>query len=495
VEGRPHTRLHGRVARGWASAPSAVVVEAPREVAACTGDRVYPSPLPLPARYTPIPASRMRARWPRNPASSSPPDAVNGVMLTTNVLGTAAVYGRASHEGASTIPPMAVGLDADQLLETACERTGLRDFGDDAFRIGLDRLLDGLRTEARLNAVGEAITPENLLSYLVNRLQVTDWHDHHPEAAADDVAPIVFMIGMGRTGTTILHDLLGQDPANRVPRTWEVDLPVPPPETATYDTDPRIDQVQAVIDAGHVARPEIRAMHPTGARLAQECVRITGSAFASLIFLSQYRSPSYLRWLTAEADMLPVYAWHRRYLQLLQSHHRGDRWIVKSGAHLWALPALLAEYPTAYFIQTHRDPLRVIPSLSNLFATINSMFSDDVTVPEVAADWAHAILDALDRSVTAREDGSIPADRVVDVQFQALMDDPFGTIRTVYDGMGAELTSDAKARMRGFLADNARDKHGVHRYTLGDTGLDAGELLERSSRYREHFDVPSEAAR
>jgi hypothetical protein len=121
------------------------------------------------------------------------------------------------------------------------------------------------------------------------------------------------------------------------------------------------------------------------------------------------------------------------------------------------------------------------------------MLSDAAQLPTIAADWAGPILDALDRSVDARLDGTIAADRVVDVQFQALMDDPFGTIRTVYDSMGAELTPDAEARMRTFLADNARDKHGVHRYTLADTGLDAGELLERARRYLEYFDVPTEA--
>ena len=102
------------------------------------------------------------------------------------------------------------------------------------------------------------------------------------------------MIGMGRTGTTILHDLLGQDPANRVPRTWEVDRPCPPPEAATHETDPRIAEVQAPARGPDQVHPEFQAMHPTGARLAQECIRITGGEFASLIFFSQYRLPSYL---------------------------------------------------------------------------------------------------------------------------------------------------------------------------------------------------------
>ncbi len=235
---------------------------------------------------------------------------------------------------------------AERLVEQAVAQTGLDDFGAPSFRIGLDRIVDGLAAEANLNAVGEAMAPEVLLGYLRTRLEVTDWHRRHPDMGAADVTPPVVMIGMGRTGTTILHDLLGQDPANRVPLTWEVDRPCPPPETATYDVDPRIDEVQAQLAVMDELHPEFQAMHPTGARLAQECIRITGGEFASLIFLSQFRLPSYFDWLTHDADLAPAYRWHRRFLQLLQWHHPGDRWILKSGAHLWSCPPSSPSTPT-----------------------------------------------------------------------------------------------------------------------------------------------------
>jgi hypothetical protein len=388
-----------------------------------------------------------------------------------------------------------VDWDAEQLIDTACERTGLHDLGGNEFRVGLGRLVDGLRSEARLNEIGVALAPENLILYLTNRLQLHDWHARHPDIGAVELSPMVVMIGMGRTGTTIVHDLLGQDPRNRVPRTWEVDRPFPPPETATYDNDPRIAEVQAGIHAGRAARPELQAMHPMGARLAQECIRMTGCEFASLIFLSQFRLPSYLKWLTVDADMTPTYRLHRRYLQLLQWHHRGDRWVVKSGAHLWALPALLAEYPDARFIQTHRDPVRVIASLSSLFAAIHSTFSDDVTVTDVAHQWAGPILDALDRSTTARQDGSIPAERVIDIPYDEFMAEPISQMRRVYDFLDVDFTDDVATRMRAFLADNAVDKHGRHHYSFADTGLDERELRERARRYTEFFDVAPEPMR
>ena len=383
-------------------------------------------------------------------------------------------------------------LAAETLLEQAVARTGLDDFGASSFREGLDRLVDGLAREARLNAVGEAMAPEVLLGYLTSRLEVTDWHRRHPEMGAADVTPPVVMIGMGRTGTTILHDLLGQDPANRVPRTWEVDRPCPPPEAATHDDDPRIAEVQAQLEVLDQIHPEFQAMHPTGARLAQECIRITGSAFASLIFLSQFRLPSYFDWLTHEADLAPAYLWHRRFLQLLQWHDPGERWILKSGAHLWSLPALVAEYPDARFIQTHRDPLRVVASLSSLFATVRETGSDDVSIAQVAGDWTDPILEALDLAVTARQDGTVPADRVVDIQYATFVADPIATVRELYARWELELTPDVERRMRAFLDEHGQHQHGVHRYAFADTGQSAGEVRERTRRYCEYFDVPEE---
>ncbi len=247
------------------------------------------------------------------------------------------------------------------------------------------------------------------------------------------------IIGQGRTGTTILHDLLAQDPATRVPLTWEVDRPCPPPETATYDTDPRIADVDATLEGIDLVLSGFRAMHPMGARLAEECVRITASEFRSMIFPTQYRVPSYARWLLHDADMAPAYQWHRVFLQHLQSHHAGERWVIKSPGHIWALDALLREYPKALLVQTHRDPLRIVASIGSLVARLRSLASDDTSIPSAAAEFADYILDGLDRSVTAREDGTVCADRVVDVQFTTFMNDPFATIQTVYERLGLEL--------------------------------------------------------
>jgi hypothetical protein len=384
-------------------------------------------------------------------------------------------------------------FDADGLIDAACAATGLADFGADGWREGLDRVLDSLGHEADLNDIGGAMVETDITAYLTSRLQLVDWRHAHPELGDRPVERPLVIVGQPRTGTTILYDLLAQDPANRAPLTWEVDLPCPPPETATYDTDPRIEQCDATCAMADVIIPGFTDFHPLGARLAQECVRMTGSDFRSMIFTIQYRVPSYNRWLLDEADLTGTYRWHHRFLEHLQSGHMGERWLLKSPAHLWHLDALLAEYPDAVLIQTHRDPLKVVASVSALAAHLRRMASDDPSVTDAAEQYAEDIALGLDRSLEARRSGLLPADQVVDVHFADFMDDPFATIGTLYDQLGLTLTAEAEANMRAFLATHPGDGGGAGtRYTWADTGLDADALRERTADYEQAFAVPRE---
>jgi len=388
-------------------------------------------------------------------------------------------------------------LDRDRLMDDALGAAGkagdVANLGDDTWQDGLDRLLDSLRTEARLSEVGLEVAASDVVTYLSTRMLLNAWRDEHPEVEKGTIERPIVIVGQPRTGTTILYDLLAQDPARRAPLTWEVDRPVPPPETASFDTDARIAEVQATLDMADLLIPGFSDFHPMGAQLAQECVRITGCDFRSMIFAAQYRVSTYERWLVHEADLAPAYRWHRRFLQHLQSRHPADQWLLKSPAHLWHLDALAGEYPDAIVVQTHRDPLKVIASVSALSAHLRRMASDDTSVPDAAADWADDIFVGLDRGIAARDAGTFPAAQVIDVHFTDMIDDPFGTIARIYAAMGRELTADAEARMRAFLAAHPGDGGGGgSRYRFADTGLDAGELRERARPYQERFDVTSE---
>ena len=379
-------------------------------------------------------------------------------------------------------------LDADRLVAEVVAETGLDDFGEDSWREGLERLVESWRSEARLHELGVFVAADDARMNLRNRLQVTDWHRRHPDMAQGDVTPPIVVVGQGRTGTTILLDLLAQDPAHRVPLTWEVDEPCPPPETATYETDPRVAAAQAKADASEALIPGFQAIHPMGAQLAQECVRITAGDFRSLIFPTVFHVPSYARWLIDDADMAPAYRWHRRLLQLLQYRHPGERWVLKSPGHIWCLGALLDEYPDALLIQTHRDPLRIIASLGSLLGTLRQLGSDEHEIAPAAAEWADYVLEGLDRSVTAREDGTVDPDRIVDVAFGDFMADPFGTIGGIYDRFGLHLSAEAEELMAARIAENP-EGHGLHTYDLDSFGLNREMIVERYSHYIERYGI------
>ena len=381
----------------------------------------------------------------------------------------------------------------ERLVATACEEAGSDDFGDGGWQPGLDRLTDGLVNEARLSAIGVEIAYLDLMRALKNRLGVIAWRKEHPEIAREPVIAPIVIVGQPRTGTTILYDLLAQDPDLRAPLTWEVDAPCPVPQPETYHNDPRIAQTQASIELSEQIIPGFLAFHPMGALVGQECVRITASEFTSMIFSVQYRLPSYYRWLLYEADHAGAYRFHRIFLQHLQSGVSGQ-WLLKSPAHLWHLDALLTEYPDALIVQTHRDPLNVISSIAALTHHLRRMGTDDSNIAECAAQSYEEVVVGLGREMALRDSGAVPAERVIDVLFTDFVNDPLTTITDIYQKLGRELRPDTAQKMRYFLAAHPGDGGGG-RYTWSDTGLDAAEVRDRVSAYQDSYGVPTEHLR
>ena len=381
----------------------------------------------------------------------------------------------------------------DRLMAEAVAIAGSDDLGEDTWLEGLDVLLDGFANEAQLHELGVEIAAGGVVEYLANRAGITAWRAAHPEIAEGRIDHPIFIVGQPRTGTTILYDLLALDPDLRAPLTWEIDKPLPPPETATRDTDPRIDEVDAVLSMADSLIPGFTTFHPMGARLAQECVRITGGDFRSMIFPCQYRVRTYDRWLLHDADLAPAYRWHRQFLQHLQSADPAPQWLLKSPAHLWNLDALTAEYPDAVIVQTHRDPLKVITSVSALSAHLRRMASDEVDLHEISADYAEDIFLGLDRGMDARTRGVIPPERIVDVHFQDFITDPIATVRGIYTALGRDLDELTEKRMRAFLAEHPGDGGGGGtRYRFADTGLEEGPLRERAAAYEAFSGVAQE---
>jgi hypothetical protein len=384
-----------------------------------------------------------------------------------------------------------IDLRVEALLEKAKRNTGLADFGGDEFREPLALLVDGLETEANLTLFGRLVARSDLLRTLENRLRLVDLFHRHPEIAEQPVERPIFVVGPPRSGTTIFHDLLAMDPDNRVPLTWETCYPLPPPEADTFRTDPRIARVEADLDRVDRLIPEFKKMHPMGADRAQECVAITSHDLASMIYQTQFDVPTYDRWVI-DHDMKSALGWHRRFLQVLQWKAPGERWALKSPQHVWHLQHVHREYPDALFVQTHRDPVRVLVSIASLVATLRRLASDEVSLARVAEYYATALAKGYDNAVAYRRSGKLPESQVVDLYFSDFMQDQVGTVRRAYEHFGLELSDPAARAMQSFLDDNPADKHGKHLYRFADIGMDEQEVGEMFRGYQSYFDIPSE---
>ncbi len=237
--------------------------------------------------------------------------------------------------------------------------------------------------------------------------------------------------------------------------------------------------------------PGFRQMHRMGAQLPQECVALMAHEFSTVLFHTTHRVPSYQAWID-KTDLRPVYASHKRQLQYLGWHCPAERWVLKSPQHLWTLDALLAIYPDARIVQTHRDPVRVLASLCNLVTLLRGMASDRIDPVEIGADWSQRLAEGLMAAMQVRASGLAGHDQVFDVHLSEFLQDEIGMIRRIYAHFELKLSDEAETRMRRYLAANPSNKHGAHRYTLALAGLDPEAERSRFARYQERYGIASE---
>jgi len=397
---------------------------------------------------------------------------------------------RSLHE---VFEPGWIRLDADEMLDEAMRRTGLSDFGGTEFLEPYRILVRAIDEEARLHPIGRVISRSDCVNWLENRLLLADTRKRHPEIAAAPLERPIFITGLPRTGTSILHELLAQDPGTRAPRHWEVRSPCPAPEAASYETDPRIERAERQIQLWNQIVPEYSAMHELGARVPVECVQLTAHEFVSEELLGRYQAPSYAAWY-ASADVRPAYRFHRVMLQHLQWRCSRERWVLKAPSHLPVLDALLDVYPDARIVITHRDPLKILPSVASILYSTMWVRSDAVDA-QALLGWftgeTCAVL--LERMTALRASGRVDPQQFFDVRYEDLVKRPIETIAGIYAHFGIGFSADAERRMRDYLASKPKGKHGEHRYDFASTGFDLATERERFRAYRERYGVPSEA--
>ena len=373
------------------------------------------------------------------------------------------------------------------LIEAAKRRCGLDDFGRGDFFEGLSRLLDSCHRESRLNLIGKIALRTDLTRILCSRLFMQrDWQ-LYPAVARQEIRQPLFIVGLPRSGTTLLHMLLAADPEHRAPLTWEVMTPSPP----TRDGEKRrIQRAMQSCNCLNWLAPTFRQVHAVGAELPQECVGLMTPTFMSDQFDTMYYVPSYRAWFFRQ-DLLPAYQYHRRFLQHLQVRQSAPRWVLKAPTHMFALPTLLSVYPDALFVQTHRAPLDAMASVSSLITILRRVFSDAVDPFVVCREAIQYWSETLDRFLQERD--RLAEYRVCDVNYVEIRSDPIAAVGRIYEHFGWLLSQKTEQRMRLLLASQPQEQYGRHRYNLSGFGIREAEGAAAFTAYCDRFGLSAHA--
>lgn len=382
----------------------------------------------------------------------------------------------------------ATSFEAASILAEARERTGLDDFGEDSFREPMERLLRSLEQEAELSPAGRAMQRARLVGLLVNRLRTEDHFRRFPEIAGEEIREPLVIVGLARTGTTMLHRMIACDPRIFSLLWWESRNPAPFPDAKAGREDPRIADAAAEVAAMVEGAPELVAMHPIEAEQPDEEIMLLEHSFFSTNPEAFADVPSFGAWLD-EQDQTPGYLYLKRLLQFLQWQKRraggsGERWVLKTPHHLGFVDLLFRVFPDARVIQTHRDPIETIPSLASLIHAVRSLASDVADPRATGRQWSGRMSRALAHCMRVRADHE---DRFIDVWFRHAMRDPLAQIRRIYDFAGMLLTPEAVRKMERWSVENARDKRIAHSYTLEQFGLTEDGIRRDFAAYRERF--------
>lgn len=387
-------------------------------------------------------------------------------------------------------------IDGEALVARAAAAAGVDPdtvAGPDAsWRPALEQLVGSLNDESHLTELGDHVLGEQITRPLANRFTVEAWLAAHPDADTRVERP-VFIVGLPRTGTTLLSYLLDADPANRSLRRWEAFDAVPPPDPATEDTDPRMARARDEMAALYAVSPEFAGIHYESAEGPTECVTVLAGDLHSIHYETMAWIPTYSAWLRGQSHA-DAYAHHHRTLAVLGHAHPG-RWVLKSPCHLLTLDDLVAEYPDAVLVATHRDPTRVVVSLANLVRVLSGLSSDADRRAELGRHWAEMTATMIERELAFRDrtgDAAADAGRWIDVPYGRLVADPVGTARQLYERLGWAWDATTESALAGYATANPQGHRGGHAYAPEAFGLDATELSDRFADYRARYDIPAE---
>lgn len=387
----------------------------------------------------------------------------------------------------STIGLSSVQLEEDALLRAASQQTGLTDFGDPGFLDGLRVLLKSVEQEGQLHFIGRLSVQQVVVDSLVNRLLLTEVQKRTPELFTQPLIPPLIVLGLPRTGTTLLHRLLAEDPAHHAPYFWELSSPLPRPGRQ----DTRRQRAERFLKVRKLMTKDLDRKHFITANAPEEDFFMLGATFEAWYFWMFVPVYGYINWYLTQ-DHERKYREYRAWLQVLQAAHTGRRLVLKAPEHTGGLSALLRAVPEARLVQLHRDPVTAFASFASLSRTTQGLATNTLDVTQNAATNLQLLSEEAERNLSERD--ANPG-AVLDVRYDDLMADPESTVRRIYEHYDLTLTDTCQQSLSRYLEENPQGKHGAHRYTTSDSGFSDDRVRAHFAAYNERFGFTAQGQR
>ncbi|MCH9690943.1 MAG: sulfotransferase [Gammaproteobacteria bacterium] len=376
-------------------------------------------------------------------------------------------------------------LKPASLIATAQKKTGLRDFGKKEFLPFLNCLCNALRYEARLNKAGIYTHTQRLIDILTSRMQVEDYYRRYPEIDYEIVAPPLVITGLPRTGSTLLQRLIANDPQFLSAAYWENRFPAPFVNEGAVDPTPRIEAAKTEVATMLNAVPQLASVHPLDAEAADEEILLLEQSLCSTNSQALVNIPSFAQW-QEQQDQRIGYAYLKKLLKFIQWQKRqrgkkGRRWILKTPHHLHCIDTLFDTFPGAQIIQTHRNPLVTIPSITSFTYFLFKLSSDEVDPMVVADSWNKKWIKGLKHSLNFYT--TTPYTNVLDVAYTEMIKRPLDVLKKVYQFCGFELSKEGLSSAKLFLQLNDRNKRPIHQYSAETFGFKESRLKQQYQFY------------
>lgn len=378
-----------------------------------------------------------------------------------------------------------INFDIEGVLEDARQKTGLNDFGGDDFKEGLQKLLSTYDNNG-YDEKGRKRSRRRVVDLLSARLRIEAAFKRHPEMHDIEIKRPMLLTGLPRTGTSALLNLLAADPAARPLKLWEGLNPDPVEGLKEGEEDPRYLAMKQFYEEMN-KKSDFKKIHHTTADTPEECIHLLNHTFQDVQFGVETMMEPYGSWFQ-QHNKRDSYLYYGELLKMLQWQRPGERWLLKSPCHLWALDTLVEMFPDCSIIITHRNPLECITSYASMMAAMmpGRKDLDKTKLGPVVMEYLARKLEA---SLIARK--KFGEERVVDIQFNDFVANPLATANKIYQYFELPMENEAKTAIESYASEHPMGQHGKHDYDLAEYGLNEDQILKRFGFYIDRFAIPT----